>query len=201
MQDFIKEFSESSITALRNVSAQEIEKAFHILQATYERGGRIYVFGNGGSLALATHFVADLNKTVFSYHLEKHHKRFQAIRLPSTESELTAWANDIGYDMVFAGPLQNYLEDKDVIIAISSSGNSPNVIKALEIAKARHVPIIGMSGFDGGKLNELSDAKILVPTPKGEYEVVEGVHAIILHMIVKYFKNAFNYMVEIGKIE
>jgi len=201
MQDFVEEFSESAIGALRSVSSKEIGKALDILQATYERGGKIYVFGNGGSLALATHFVADLNKTVFSYHLEKHHKRFQAIRLPSTESELTAWANDIGYDMVFAGPLQNYLESKDTIIAISSSGNSPNIIKAVELAKTRHVPVIGMSGFDGGRLNELSDAKILVPTPKGEYEVVEGVHAVILHMIVKYFKNAFSYMVEIGKIE
>jgi D-sedoheptulose 7-phosphate isomerase len=201
MENFFKEFSEQAIGALRSVSPQEINKTFHILQATYERGGKIYVFGNGGSLALATHFVADLNKTVFSHNLEKHQRRFQAIRLPSTESELTAWANDIGYDMVFAGPLQNYLEDKDALIAISSSGNSPNIIKAVEIAKQRHVPVIGMSGFDGGKLNQLADAKILVPTPKGEYEVVEGVHDVILHMIVKYFKNAFTYMVEIGKIE
>src|SRR3989344_5219591 len=147
MEPFIKEFRKDVSEALERVSVHEIEKALSILQAVYERNGRIYVFGNGGSLALATHFVADLNKTVFSYHLEKHHKRFQAIRLPSTESELTAWANDIGYDMVFAGPLQNYLESKDTIIAISSSGNSPNIIKAVELAKTRHVPVIGMSGF------------------------------------------------------
>jgi D-sedoheptulose 7-phosphate isomerase len=201
MKDFVIEFSGKAIQALKDVEANEIVKALHILQATYERGGKIYVFGNGGSLALATHFVADLNKTVFSHDLDKHQRRFQAIRLPSTESELTAWANDIGYDMVFAGPLQNYLDDRDTIIAISSSGNSPNVIKAVELAKKRHIPIIGMSGFDGGALNKLADAKILVPTPKGEYEVVEGVHAVILHMIVKYFKNAFDYMVEIGKIK
>lgn len=200
MKNFFKEFSDASVEALRQVSSEEIGKAFHILQATYERGGKVYVFGNGGSLALATHFVADLNKTVFGHHLDKKYKRFQAIRLPSTESELTAWANDVGYDMVFAGPLQNYLEERDVVIAISSSGNSTNVIKAVEIAKQHHVPVIGMSGFDGGKLNELADAKILVPTVKGEYEIVEGVHAVILHMIVKYFKNAFNYMVETGKV-
>ena len=121
-------------------------------------------------------------------------KRFQAIRLPSTESELTAWANDVGYDMVFAGPLKNYLSDRDIVIAISSSGNSPSIIKAIELAKSRHVPVIGMSGFDGGVLNTLADAKVLVPTPKGEYEVVEGVHAVILHMIVKYFKEAFSYL-------
>lgn len=199
METFIKEFSRKAADATAALPEKEIAKALDILQAVYERNGRIYVFGNGGSLALATHFVADLNKTVFSHNLEKHARRFQAIRLPSTESELTAWANDVGYDMVFAGPLQNYLQDSDAIIAISSSGNSMNVIKAVELAKKNCVPVIGMSGFDGGKLNQLADAKILVATPKDEYEVVEGVHAVVLHMIVKYFKNYFDYLVELGR--
>ena len=201
MEPFIKEFRKDVSDAFERVSIREIEKALGILQAVYERNGRIYVFGNGGSLALATHFVADLNKTVFSHHLDKYKRRFQAIRLPSTESEITAWANDVGYDMIFAGPLQNYLQDSDAIIAISSSGNSPNIIKAVDLAKCQHVPVIGFSGFDGGKLNTLADAKILVPTEKGAYEVVESVHAALLHMMVKYFKNAFNYMVETGKIK
>ncbi len=199
MESFIKEFSAKATQAILALPSKEIAKALAILQGVYEREGRIYVFGNGGSLALATHFVADLNKTVFSHNLDKHTRRFQAIRLPSTESELTAWANDVGYDMVFAGPLQNYLQDHDAIIAISSSGNSPNIIKAVELAKKNGNPVIGMSGFDGGKLNQLADAKILVTTPKGEYEVVEGVHAVVLHLIVKYFKNYFDYLVELGK--
>ncbi len=200
MEPFINSFRSDVAAALEKVSSREIEKALAILHAAFERNGRIYVFGNGGSLALATHFVSDLNKTVFSHHLDKHKRRFQAIRLPSTESELTAWANDVGYDMVFAGPLQNYLQETDAIIAISSSGNSSNVIKAIELAKRHHVPVIGMSGFDGGALNKLADAKVLVPTEKGAYEVVESVHAALLHMMVKYFKNAFDYMVETGRI-
>lgn len=200
MESFIKKFSEDVKSALDSVSSTEISKALAILQAVYERNGRIYVFGNGGSLALATHFVGDLNKTVFSHDLEKHKRRFQAIRLPSTETEITAWANDVGYDMIFAGPLQNYLQEADAVIAISSSGNSTNIIKAVEFAKKHHVPVIGMSGFDGGKLNKLATAKILVPTKKGEYEIVESVHAALLHMIVKYFKNAFDYMVKTGRI-
>lgn len=200
MDVFIGQFSKEVKAALDSVSSAEISKALAILQAVYERNGRIYVFGNGGSLALATHFVSDLNKTVFSHHLTKHKRRFQAIRLPSTESELTAWANDIGYDMVFVGPLQNYLQDADAVIAISSSGNSKNILKAVEFARKHHVPVIGLSGFDGGKLNRLADAKILVATKKGEYEVVESVHAVLLHMMVKYFKNAFDHMVKTGKI-
>lgn len=193
MRDYIDNFSGRTIAAIKNLPAEEIARAINILQAVYERDGRVYVFGNGGSLALATHWVADFNKTVFGHgdNLAKQGRRFQAIRVPSTEEEMTAWANDVGYDMVFAGPLQNYLQDQDVVIAISSSGNSPNVIKAVELAKKRHVPVVGLSGFDGGKLNELADAKILVKTEKGGYGIVEGVHGVILHLMTEYFKDYF----------
>src|SRR6266566_7515972 len=146
MDKYIQKFLGQARVALKNLPSLEIAKALNILQAVYERDGRIYVFGNGGSLALASHWVADFNKTVFSHYLVKDHKRFQAIRVPTTEEELTAWANDIGYDMVFAGPLKNYLQDSDVIIAISSSGNSSNVIKAVELARERHNPVICLSG-------------------------------------------------------
>jgi phosphoheptose isomerase len=171
----------------------------NILQAAFERDGRIYVIGNGGSLALATHWVSDFNKTVFSHNLEEHQRRFQAIRLPTTEEELTAWANDVGYEMVFAGPLRNYIQDSDVLIAISSSGNSENIVRAVELARANKVPVIGISGFDGGRLNALSDAKILIPSTRGEYELVEGIHAIVLHIFTKYFKEYFDHVLLLRK--
>lgn len=195
METYIKQFNKRVVEAIERLPSEEIAKALHILQAVYERDGRIYAFGNGGSLALATHWVSDFNKTVFSHHLDSSLKRFQAIRIPTTESEITAWANDVGYDMVFAGPLQNYLQEGDVVIAISSSGNSLNVIKAVELARRRHVAVIGISGFDGGQLAKLADANIFVPTEKGEYEIVEGVHAVILHLMTKYFKEYFNGLV------
>ncbi len=196
MEEFIKNFCKQVAETHLKLPSNEIAKAINILQAAYERNGRIYIFGNGGSLAIATHWVSDFNKTVFSHNLDKPTRRFQAIRLPSTESELTAWANDIGYDMVFAGPLKNYLQESDVIIAISSSGNSANIVKAVELAKARHIPVIGLSGFDGGKLNELADAKILVSTQKGEYGIVESVHGTVLHLITKYFSDYFDHLAE-----
>ena len=199
MEDYIEQFSQKSIELLGKLPKAEIAKAMNILQATYERDGRIYVVGNGGSLALATHWVADFNKTVFSHHLDEHLRRFQAIRLPSTEEELTAWANDVGFDMVFAGPLKNYLQDTDVLIAISSSGNSENIVRAVEFARTQKVPVIGISGFDGGRLNPLSDAKILVPTQLGEYELVEGIHAIVLHIFTKYFEDYFDLLIEMKK--
>lgn len=188
--DLLNEFKETIST----LEQEEVAKAIKILQATYERDGRIYIFGNGGSLAIATHWVSDFNKTVFSQDLDRPIKRFQAVRLPSTESELTAWANDVGYDMVFAGPLRNYLSDNDCIIAISSSGNSANIIKAVMLAKDHHVPVIGLSGFDGGQLAELADAKIVVKTQKGRYDLVEPIHGIVLHLITKYFQDYFNHL-------
>ena len=194
MENYIKQFKLEVVAALDELPNEEISRAINILQATYERDGRIYVFGNGGSLSLATHWVSDFNKTVFSHDLEHGRRRFQAIRLPSSEAELSAWANDVGYDMVFAGPLRNYLSDADCVVAISSSGNSENIIKAVELAKRNHIPVVGLSGFNGGKLNEIADAKIVVKTEKGKYTVVEGVHAVVLHMIIQYFQDYFDHL-------
>ncbi len=193
MEDYIKKYLKRSAKLLTDLPHKEIAKALNILQATYERDGKIYICGNGGSLSMATHWVADFNKTVFSHHLDKNVRRFQAIRLPTTEEELTAWANDVGYEMVFAGPLKNYIKEGDTLIAISSSGNSPNVIKAVELAKEYKLSVIGISGFDGGLLNQLADARIFVPSEKGEYEQVEGIHSVILHLMTLYFKNYFDY--------
>jgi len=196
MEQYIQTFIQEVEKTIQALPKEEIAKALNTIQSVYERDGRIYIFGNGGSLALATHWVSDFNKTIFSHNLEKHTKRFQAIRLPTTEEELSAWANDIGYDMVFVGPLQNYLQESDCIIAISSSGNSANIIKAIELAKQNHISTIGLSGFDGGKLNELADVKICVKTEKGRYDLVEGIHAVILHLITKYFQDYFDHIAQ-----
>lgn len=194
MKDYINKLLEEVTATIKTVPIGEIAKAINIIHAVYERDGRIYIFGNGGSLALATHWVSDFNKTVFSHNLEKNVRRFQAMRVPSTEEEMSAWANDLSYEMVFAGPLQNYLREMDCVIAISSSGNSPNILRAVEFAKKQQVPIIGLSGFDGGELNKLADIKIFVETAKGNYAVVESIHGIILHVMTKYFQDYFDHL-------
>ncbi len=199
MDEFIHKFSERAIAAIRNLPVHEIAKAINILQACYERDGRVYIFGNGGSWAIAGHWVTDFNKTVFGKYLDKNHRRFRVSRIPPTEEELTAWANDIGYDMVFAGPLKNILEDTDVVIAISSSGSSPNIVNAVQVAKDSKVPVIGLSGFDGGKLNQLADVKILVETPKDDYELVESTHDTIMHLMTVYFREYFTHLAETKK--
>jgi D-sedoheptulose 7-phosphate isomerase len=199
MENYIDIFAKEVADQMLSLPKEEIAKATHIIQSVYERDGRIYVFGNGGSMAMATHWVSDFNKTVFSHNLDADIKRFQAIRLPSTEAEITAWANDVGFDMVFAGPLKNYIQETDCLIAISSSGNSPNIIKAVELAKEHHVPVIGISGFTGGKLNELADAKIVVKTKPGAYTIVESIHNAILHLFTSYFQDYFDHIVESKK--
>lgn len=193
MYSHIEKFIDKVIVSLKNLPGEEIGRAINLIHSVYERDGRIYIFGNGGSLAIATHWVSDFNKTVFSHNLTKHSKRFQAIRLPTTEEELSAWANDVGFDMVFAGPLQNYLQESDCVIAISSSGNSQNIIKAVELAKSKHIPVIGLSGFAGGKLNELADVNIMVKTEPGDYAIVESVHNAVLHLLTAYFQDYFDY--------
>lgn len=192
MEAFVKNFLAEVLGTIERIPVGEVAKALNILQATHERDGRIYIFGNGGSLALATHWVSDFNKTVFNRRLGERVRRFQAIRVPSTEEEMSAWANDVGYHMVFAGPLQNYLRDIDCVIAISSSGNSANIIEAVKLARTNAVPVIGISGFDGGQLNQLSDAKLVVKTPSGRYDLVEGVHCVLLHLMTKYFQDYFD---------
>ena len=186
MEDYIKKFLNELSAQINKVSWKEIALGIKIIQATYEYDGKIFLIGNGGSAAIVSHFASDLNKTVFGHRGEKNAKRFRAISLVDNISALTAWANDAGFENVFSEQLKNFAREKDALIAISSSGNSPNIIKAVEAAKNLHMSIVGFMGFDGGKLLPLADAKIYVPFQ--EYEIVESAHEIICHLITAYFK-------------
>jgi len=186
MEDYIKSFFQELDAQINKVSWKEIAKAIKILHSTYENDGQVFLIGNGGSASIASHFANDLNKTVFGYKGEKKVKRFQAVSLVDNTPALTSWANDVGFESIFSEQLKNFAQEKDVLMAISSSGNSPNIIKAAEIAQNLHIPIISLVGFDGGKLLPLSDAKIHVPSPK--YAIVESAHDAICHLITTYFE-------------
>ena len=186
MEEYIKKFYQELDAQINKVSWQEIAKTIKILRSTYESDGRIFLIGNGGSASIASHFANDLNKTVFGYKGEKKVKRFQAVSLVDNTPALTSWANDVGFESIFSEQLKNFAQEKDALIVTSSSGNSPNIIKAAEIAQNLHIPIIGLVGFDGGKLLSLSDAKIHVPSFK--YSIVESTHDSICHLITAYFE-------------
>lgn len=152
------------------------------LLAAYQRRASVYVFGNGGSASTASHFVNDFNKGV-SEHLEM---GFRFFCLNDNVPMLMAVANDISYDQIFALQLKNYLQPGDVVIAISGSGNSANVIEAVGFANQCGVETIGLVGFDGGRLKEM--VRHCIHVPVDDMQKVEDIHLMINHIMMALFK-------------
>jgi len=153
-----------------------IEKAVQLFIETYSRGNKVIAFGNGGSAADAQHLVGEL---VGRYKAER--KALPAIALTTDSSVVTAIANDYGYDHVFERQIEANAVKGDLIVGISTSGNSPNVINAVKKAKELECKILGLTGKDGGKLQELCDVAIVIPsnnTPR-----IQEVHIAIIHII------------------
>ena len=166
----------STLDALDPKALEALEEAFH---TTYEKGGNIYTMGNGGSGASASHAAGDFLKGA-SYGLDK---RFRMICLNDNLPSMMAIANDIGWESIFVEPLKNFLSPNDLVIGISGSGNSKNVVNALEYANAQGATTVAMSGFKGGKISEI--ATINVHAPVMDMEVTEDVHMVIFNIVKK----------------
>jgi rfaE bifunctional protein kinase chain/domain len=175
----IKDYFNSVNKALNCVDKGNVTLFVKKLLETYHKQGTIYVFGNGGSAATASHFCGDLIKGV-SYGLEK---RFKVVCLNDNIPSLMAIANDISYDDIFIEQLKNFLEDKDLVIGISGSGNSTNIVKALEYAKNKGVKTSAICGYKGGKIKEIAD--ISVHAEIDDMEVTEDIHNLIMVHCVK----------------
>jgi D-sedoheptulose 7-phosphate isomerase len=154
--------------------AQELVTA--LLKAR-DSGKRIYICGNGGSASTASHMASDLNKGA----IRNDAPRFKAVALTDNIPAMLAWANDASYDDIFVEQLRNHLEKGDMVIGISGSGNSPNVLKALHYANDQGAVTVGLTGFDGGKIAQL--AKIVYVVPNHCMQQIEDVHLVIEHMI------------------
>ncbi|MCU0853244.1 MAG: SIS domain-containing protein [Thermoplasmata archaeon] len=141
-----------------------------------DSGKRVYICGNGGSAATASHMASDLNKGAN----RKDSPRFRAVALTDNIPAMLAWANDSSYDDIFVEQLKNHLEKDDVVIGISGSGNSPNVLKAMHYANDKGALTIGLTGFDGGKMAQL--AKICYTVPSNCMQQVEDIHLLIEHL-------------------
>ena len=153
----------------------------NLIMEAYKEKHTIYIFGNGGSSATASHFQNDFNKGISEYIENKF--RFQCLN--DNISSIMAIANDIGFEEVFRFQLLNKLEKGDIIIAISGSGNSRNIINAVEYAKSQGNKIIGMTGLEGGKLKELSDISLHVDVMS--MQITEDIHMIFDHLIMSIF--------------
>jgi len=162
-----------------NLPYQQIDRAIAEIMCAYERGANIFTIGNGGSAALASHFACDLAKgTVVS---ENGEKRFRVIALTDNIPLMTAWANDHGYEQVFAQQLQNLVVAGDLAFAISGSGNSPNVLRGLEMARNHGARTVGLTGFEGGKMKSLCDVCVVLPS--NNMQIIEDFHLSVTHAI------------------
>ncbi len=164
---------------LQQVDVDAIERIYQILRGARDRGANVYIAGNGGSAATAAHWVNDLGKGA------KESKRapLRVMSLSDNVSWLTALANDEGYERVFSGQLENFARARDVLVVLSASGNSPNLLRAVELARARKLITIGFLGFDGGALKDMVDEVLLLPTRKGAYGLVESGHDLLCHVL------------------
>lgn len=197
MTHFIKNYISKLIGLLNDVNVEEISEIILELEKVHINSGKIYIIGNGGSAATASHMANDLSVGLKLREI----RNFNVESLSDNSSVCTAIANDIGYENIFYAQLKNKLTKDDVLIAISCSGNSANIVKAVEYAKQIGATVIGMTGFEGGKLKELSDIKFHVDTDKGEYGLVEDLHMILDHIIYSYYisvkpENKTNYTME-----
>jgi D-sedoheptulose 7-phosphate isomerase len=190
MEAFRKKFTQSYLADIKSIldSMQadliiQIDKVASILNKARENRNTIFTMGNGGSAATASHFVIDLSKMTITEGLP----RFKAIGLNDNIPSMLAWANDASYEDIFAEQLKNLMEPGDVVIGISGSGNSRNVIKAIEYANSHGAVTIGLSGFDGGKL--LKCARENIHIPSRNMQRVEDIHLIIEHLLTSLLRD------------
>jgi D-sedoheptulose 7-phosphate isomerase len=162
---------------LEKLPVEDIDRVVSLLEKTRESGSQVFIIGNGGSAATASHFACDLSKGTIS----EGKQRIKAFALTDNVHLLTAWANDTSYDMVFAEQINNYVEPGDVVIAISGSGNSPNVLNGITVAREKGAITIGLIGFNGGKLKDLVDIHIIAPIDN--MERAEDIHLLVEHII------------------
>jgi D-sedoheptulose 7-phosphate isomerase len=156
---------------------ETINRVADAICRAYDDDRMIFLFGNGGSAALASHMACDLGKGT----VKGRTKRFHVLALTDNVPLMTAWANDSRYEDIFAEQLANFVGARDVAFAISGSGNSPNVLRALNVARKAGATTIGLTGFDGGKMGRLCDQCIIVPSDN--MQIVEDLHLSVAHAL------------------
>jgi len=165
------------VQVIANVPTTVVDHIVSVLLDAYESNRTIFLFGNGGSAALASHFACDLGKGAAN----GSGKRFQALALTDNVPLMTAWANDANYEDIFAEQLTGFVRPDDIVFAISCSGKSPNVLKALKVAREADALTIGLTGFDGGHMKDLCDVCLIVPSDN--MQIIEDLHLSVTHAV------------------
>lgn len=180
--DYLKEL-------LNGIELASVERFIRTMLDARERGATVFFVGNGGSAATASHFANDL-----AIGTNTHERPFRAVSLADNNAVMTAISNDFGYEEVFTRQLRALGRPGDVLVAISASGNSPNLLSAIRYAKGAGIKTIAMTAFDGGKMKQEADECVHVPTLPKEYGPAEDIHLILNHLVgsylMRYVKNA-----------
>lgn len=179
--EFAERYFQYLNDVLRAIDTEAIARFVNVLLEARARSATVYFIGNGGSAATASHFANDLAIGTNSYK-----KPFRVASLTDNQAILTALANDFGYEEVFVRQLKLMGKPGDVLVAISASGNSPNLIRAIEYAASSDIKTVAITGFDGGKMKHIADDGIHVPTAPKEYGPAEDAHMILDHLVGAY---------------
>lgn len=185
-QDFADRYLGYMAELLGRFDRGAIGEILDAVVTTIEGGRTIFLLANGGSAAVASHMANDLAVGTRA----EGQPPVRAFSLVDNVPTLTALANDEGYDTIFVRQLEAWLEEGDLVLAMSVSGNSPNVIEAVRWAREHGATVIGCTGFDGGELRRQSDISLHLPTPRGEYGPVEDMFAILDHLVYTYLRMA-----------
>jgi D-sedoheptulose 7-phosphate isomerase len=185
--NYAKDYNQYLISVLSAIEGNAFNDYIEVLLDVAKAGKTIYIIGNGGSAATASHYANDISFGVKSLSCG-----LKAISLTDNNAVLTALGNDYGYEHIFSKQLEKIMVKGDVLIAISASGNSDNIIKGLDMAKSKGNQVVGISGFDGGYLAKHSDVSLQISSNKGEYGPVEDAHSIIGHITGTYLARHFS---------
>jgi D-sedoheptulose 7-phosphate isomerase len=178
MSKEFKEYFARISYSLAQVADSSILSAFEILSTAIKSNSTVFIVGNGGSAATASHFATDIGKT-----LNKFGKHAKAISLCDNSSVITAISNDLAFEEVFRLQLETLANSNDVLVAISASGNSKNLVRAINYANENNIGTLSMTGFTGGELSKISKVSLHVPTEEGDYGVAEDAHSMLCHFL------------------
>jgi D-sedoheptulose 7-phosphate isomerase len=183
---FAQRYTQAGLAAMQGLDLDRVTRIVEAIWNAYQSDHHIFILGNGGSALTSSHVATDLAKGALGHRGDAPARPVRALSLTDNSSTITAWANDVGYDNIFVGQLQSLLRPDDVVVALSVSGNSRNVLNAIRYARRVGATTIGLSGCGGGALQAAVDVGVVVNSD--HYGVVEDVHLQIGHMISYFFR-------------
>ena len=184
--DFSSSYLQGFVNVLQAFDLAALDVVIERVCAAYRDGRQLFVAGNGGSAATASHLAADLGKTVLGKRIDPRARRFRVHALTDNMPLLTAYGNDVSYDETFAEPLRAWADRGDALLVISASGNSPNILRAVAVARELGVETIGLLGFEGGVVQPMLDHALVVRST--HYGYIEDAHSVVMHLLTDALK-------------